>query len=219
MTDETSKNDAVKTEGQDQETDKKAAVKKVAVKRVPKTAAVRKPAVKALKAAAVAKKTALETEVADEKTPAVDGTAVIEAQDMAAATRAKGGSVIRAVGRRKRSIACVSLIKNGKGAVTVNGRKMEEFFGTFDLRTTVMAPLKIVGQDTAVDISAKIVGGGIRGQADALRHGITRCLVELNPTFRTVLKKQGFLTRDPRERERKKFGHKSARRSPQWSKR
>jgi small subunit ribosomal protein S9 len=215
MTDKPSKKDAEQIEDQDKQTAPKVAAKKVTVKRTAKVAAIRKAAVKAPKA--VEGETAAGS-VEDAKT-VPEGAAIIEAQDMAAAARAKGGSVIRAVGRRKRSIACVSLIKNGKGAVTVNGRKMEEFFGTFDLRTTVMAPLKTVGQDTAVDISAKIVGGGIRGQADALRHGITRCLVELNPTFRTALKKQGFLTRDPRERERKKFGHKSARRSPQWSKR
>ena len=111
------------------------------------------------------------------------------------------------------------LIKNGKGAVTVNGRALDKYFSTVELRDQVLAPLKTVGQEGAVDLSAKVEGGGVRGQAEAVRHGLSRALIQLNPTFRTALKKLGFLTRDPRKRERKKFGKKSARRSPQWSKR
>ncbi|MFA5936191.1 MAG: 30S ribosomal protein S9 [Patescibacteria group bacterium] len=124
-----------------------------------------------------------------------------------------------AIGRRKTSVARVRLIKNGKGTITVNGKKMEAYFSTFDLREQVASPMKTVGQDTTVDISAKVEGGGIRGQAQAIRQGISRALIELNPTYRTALKKLGYLTRDSRKRERKKFGKKSARRSPQWSKR
>jgi len=143
----------------------------------------------------------------------------LESDEVKASKAAKGGSFIPTVGRRKRSIARVRLIKNGKGAITVNGKKFDEYFSTFDLRDSVISPLRVTGQDTSVDISAMVNGGGIRGQAEAVRHGISRALVELNPTFRKTLKKLGFLTRDPRQRERKKFGLKGARRAPQWSKR
>ncbi|MEK7656021.1 MAG: 30S ribosomal protein S9 [Patescibacteria group bacterium] len=144
---------------------------------------------------------------------------VAEAEIVAASERAKGGSFIAALGRRKTSIAQVRLIKNGKGIVTINGREMEKYFSTYDVRDDVMSPLRAVGQETSVDVSAKVVGGGIRGQAQAVRLGIARALIELNPTFRVALKKLGYLSRDSRKRERKKFGKKSARRSPQWSKR
>ncbi len=132
---------------------------------------------------------------------------------------AKGGSFIPAVGRRKTSIARVRLVKNGEGVITVNGKKFDTYFTTYDLRDQIVAPLRITGQETSVDVSVKVQGGGIRGQAEAIRHGVSRALVELNPTFRKTLKKLGYLTRDPRKRERKKFGLKGARRAPQWSKR
>jgi small subunit ribosomal protein S9 len=96
---------------------------------------------------------------------------------------------------------------------------MDEYFTTFELHTIVTAPLKICGQETAVDINAHAEGGGIRGQAEAVRLGMSRALTELNPTYRTTLKKMGFLSRDPRVKERKKPGLKKARRAPQWSKR
>ncbi|MFZ2804227.1 MAG: 30S ribosomal protein S9 [Patescibacteria group bacterium] len=124
-----------------------------------------------------------------------------------------------AVGRRKTSIARVRLIKNGKGTITINGKPMTDYFTTYELREIVTSPLKITGQEGAVDISAKVQGGGIRGQSEAVRHGMSRALLVLNPTFRKTLKKLGYLTRDSRKRERKKFGLKSARRAPQWSKR
>jgi small subunit ribosomal protein S9 len=143
----------------------------------------------------------------------------MDAEEMEAGKAAKGGSFIPAVGRRKTSIARVRLIKNGKGTITVNGQSFEKYFHTFDLREQVINPLRITGQETAVDVSAKVEGGGVRGQAEAVRHGLSRALIELNPTFRKTLKKLGYLTRDPREKERKKFGLKGARRSPQWSKR
>lgn len=148
-----------------------------------------------------------------------DEAVVAEAEEVSASEAAKGGSTLLAVGRRKTAVARVRLIKNGKGAVTINGKKMEQYFSTIELREQVVSPLKAVGQDTAVDVSAKVNGGGILGQAQAIRLGVSRTLIELNPVYRTVLKKLGFLTRDSRKRERKKFGHKSARRSPQWSKR
>jgi small subunit ribosomal protein S9 len=131
----------------------------------------------------------------------------------------KSGSYIYAIGRRKTAIAKVYLIKNGKGLITVNGQPMTEYFGTFETRDMVTSPLKIAGQETAVDVSAHTSGGGLKGQADAVRLGISRALCELNPTYRKTLKKLGFLKRDPRAKERKKFGLKKARRAPQWSKR
>lgn len=142
-----------------------------------------------------------------------------EVVEMAAAEPLKNGSYIYALGRRKTAIAKVYLIKNGKGLVTVNGQPMTEYFGTFETRDMVMSPLKIAGQETAVDVSAHTNGGGLKGQADAVRLGISRALCELNPTYRKTLKKLGFLKRDPRAKERKKFGLKKARRAPQWSKR
>ena len=145
--------------------------------------------------------------------------AAMEAADLVASKVAKGGSFIPAIGRRKTSIARVRLIKNGKGVITVNGKIYTDYFGTYDLRDEIISPLKITGQDNAVDISVKVQGGGTRGQAEAVRHGISRALIVLNPTFRKTLKKLGYLTRDSRKRERKKFGLKSARRAPQWSKR
>lgn len=165
----------------------------------------KKPAEKKVKSEA--------TEV--EKTPTI----VLEADQQAAAKNAKGGSFIPSVGRRKTSIARVRLIKNGKGLITVNGKEFDKYFTTYDLRAQISNPMKAVGQDTAVDVSAKVVGGGIRGQAEAVRHGIARALIVLNPTFRKTLKKLGYLSRDPRQKERKKPGLKSARRAPQWSKR
>lgn len=130
-----------------------------------------------------------------------------------------GGTYLSAVGRRKTAIARVRVIKNGEGRITINGRNLDMYFPTHDLRQQIVVPLKLTGQETAVDVSVKVSGGGIRGQADAVRHGISRALIQLNPTFRGALKKLGYLSRDARKRERKKFGLKSARRAPQWSKR
>jgi small subunit ribosomal protein S9 len=131
----------------------------------------------------------------------------------------KKSGYIATVGRRKTSIARVRLIKNGSGRIIVNGRSYETYFNTYEYRRRVEEPLEAVGQKGAVDISAKVIGGGMTGQAEAIRHGIARALVELNPTFRKSLKKLGFLSRDPRKKERKKPGLKKARRAKQWSKR
>lgn len=124
----------------------------------------------------------------------------------------------RAVGRRKSASARVKLEK-GSGKITVNSKTYQEYFPYYEWQEVVISPLKALGKEKDYDISAKIVGGGKRGQADALRHGIARALVLWNEDFKKTLKSIGFLTRDARVKERKKFGLKKARRAPQWSKR
>jgi small subunit ribosomal protein S9 len=140
-------------------------------------------------------------------------------EEAVVAERLKEGSFIFALGRRKTAIARVRLIRNGKGMISVNGKTVESYFGTEELRNILKGPLGLVGQETAVDVSASVEGGGVHSQAEAIRLGICRALVVLNPTYRKTLKKLGYLTRDPRAKERKKPGLKRARRAPQWSKR
>ncbi len=131
----------------------------------------------------------------------------------------KKKSYLYAVGRRKAAIAKIKLYKNGKGIITVNGKLYSEYFPTDELEQIVSAPMRSVGQADKVDIEAKVLGGGPRGQAEAIRLGIARALVQLNINFKKNLRKAGFLTRDPRVKERKKPGLKRARRAPQWQKR
>lgn len=135
------------------------------------------------------------------------------------APRFEAGSYIGGLGRRKTAIARVKLVKSGTGQIKVNGRDAEVVFPGFELGGLVRNALKVVGMDGAVDVIANVTGGGMRGQAEAVRLGLARALVELNPTYRKVLKKLGYMTRDPRAKERKKPGLKKARRAPQWSKR
>ena len=122
-------------------------------------------------------------------------------------------------GRRKSSVARVHLFPNGTGAITINGRDIDEYFGLETLKMVVRQPLNTTNVVGKVDIAATVVGGGVSGQAGALRHGISRALLEMDPEFRPALKAAGFLTRDPRMKERKKYGLKAARRAPQFSKR
>lgn len=123
-----------------------------------------------------------------------------------------------ATGKRKESIAKVWL-KPGAGKITVNEKDYKEYFSRATLVSMINEPLNITGTVNSYDITATIVGGGISGQAGALRHGISKALLEVNPEYRTLLKKEGFLTRDPRVKERKKYGLKKARKRPQFSKR
>lgn len=123
-----------------------------------------------------------------------------------------------ATGKRKESVSKVRLTP-GEGKVTVNGQDFKEYFPTDALVTAILEPLKITDMLKSYDVIADIKGGGKSGQADALRHGISKALLEINGEFRQVLKKEGFLTRDPREKERKKYGLKKARKRPQFSKR
>lgn len=123
-----------------------------------------------------------------------------------------------AVGRRKSSVSRVRL-SDGKGQITVNGKTLNEYFPDVFWQTTVRLPLVMVGKDKSFDVSVLANGGGVNGQAEATRHAISRALEKFDPTLRPTLKKAGLLTRDPREKERKKPGLKRARRAPQFSKR
>ena len=121
-------------------------------------------------------------------------------------------------GRRKKSIARVRLLP-GTGNITVNKRDVEEYFGMETLKMIVRAPLVLTDNVTKYDVHVNVIGGGTTGQAGAIRHGISRALLIAQPELRPMLKKAGYLTRDPRMKERKKYGLKGARRAPQFSKR
>ena len=123
-----------------------------------------------------------------------------------------------AIGKRKTAIARVKLFQEGSGDVSVNGMKLKEYFAGFQIENAI-APLVLAGQKGSVDIEARVVGGGKSAQSDAVRHGISRALLAVNPDWRGELKKAGFLRRDSRIKERKKPGLKRARRAPQFSKR
>jgi small subunit ribosomal protein S9 len=123
-----------------------------------------------------------------------------------------------ATGRRKTSVARVFL-KPGKGKITINKRSLQEYFGRETARMIVLQPFGLTQTTDSFDIDVNVVGGGNSGQAGAIRHGITRVLMQVNPDFRTALKKAGFVTRDPRAVERKKYGRHKARKRPQYSKR
>lgn len=122
-------------------------------------------------------------------------------------------------GRRKSSVARVHLFPGGTGSITINGRSIDDYFGLETLKLITRQPLVTTATVDKVDIVATVTGGGVTGQAGALRHGISRALLEMNAEYRTDLKAAGFLTRDPRMKERKKYGLKAARRAPQFSKR
>ena len=122
-------------------------------------------------------------------------------------------------GRRKSSVARVRLFPGGTGAITINGRDIEDYFGLETLKLIVRQPLVTTSTIGKVDIVATVSGGGVTGQAGAIRHGIARALLLMNEEFRPALKPAGFLTRDPRMKERKKYGLHAARRAPQFSKR
>ena len=125
---------------------------------------------------------------------------------------------IAATGRRKEAVARVR-IRAGTGQFDLNGRSLEEYFPSRTQRMVALAPLRAAEKEKEIDVIARLEGGGATGQAGALRHGIARALIELDPSLRGILKKAGFLTRDPREKERRKYGLKKARKAPQYSKR
>ena len=121
-------------------------------------------------------------------------------------------------GRRKHSVARVR-VYNGTGKMTINGRDINDYFGLETLKLLVNSPLVLTETEGKFDVVVNVVGGGCSGQAGAIRHGLSRALLQFNPELRTTLKKAGFLTRDPGMTERKKYGLKAARRAPQFSKR
>jgi small subunit ribosomal protein S9 len=126
--------------------------------------------------------------------------------------------VFTATGRRKTSVARVFL-RPGKGKILINNVSLQEYFGRETARMIVLQPFDLTQTGSSFDIDVNVVGGGNSGQAGAIRHGITRALMQVNPDFRSPLKKAGFVTRDPRAVERKKYGRHKARKRPQYSKR
>ena len=122
-------------------------------------------------------------------------------------------------GRRKSSVARVRVYENGTGSIIINGREIDNYFGLDTLKLIVNQPLVSADLVGKVDVVVTVAGGGVSGQAGAIRHGLSRALLQLNPEYRATLKAAGFLTRDPRMKERKKYGLKAARRAPQFSKR
>jgi len=126
--------------------------------------------------------------------------------------------VYSATGKRKQSIARVRLLP-GEGKIMVNSRDFKEYFKRESLITVIMEPFRLTNTENAYDVIADLTGGGISGQAGALRHSISKALLEINEEYRPILKREGFLTRDSRVKERKKYGLKKARKRPQFSKR
>ena len=130
----------------------------------------------------------------------------------------KDNIVFYGTGRRKNAIARVRIME-GSGKITVNGKDLDEYFGPETLKTIVRQPLTVTNTLSKYDVISTVKGGGFTGQAGAIRHGLARALNEANSEYRPVLKQNGFLTRDPRMKERKKYGLKKARKAPQFSKR
>ncbi len=135
------------------------------------------------------------------------------------ATKTASEKYIEAVGRRKTATARARLTPSSSTKVTINGKELESYFPLEALRTTALEPFLKVSLPTPFMVSVRVTGGGITGQADATRHAISRALVAYNAELRDELKKHGFLKRDPRAKERRKYGLKKARKAPQWSKR
>jgi len=132
---------------------------------------------------------------------------------------AKDTPYIETIGRRKTATARVRITPSSKSSITVNDKSVEEYFPTEELRARIAEPFAVEGLTQKFIVSAKVNGGGIAAQSEAVRHGIARALTEHEATLRTPLKHAGYLKRDPRMKERRKFGLKKARRAPQWSKR
>lgn len=139
--------------------------------------------------------------------------------DKTAAKKARTISYFEATGRRKTAVARVRLFTQGEKMILVNDKQYQQYFSAMELQSIILAPLELMNCLDKFRVQTIIRGGGLHAQAEALRHGIARALTLFNPTFKKRLKKAGYLTRDSRMRERKKFGLKRARRAPQWSKR
>jgi small subunit ribosomal protein S9 len=155
---------------------------------------------------------------AEEPTASSDEEDVVDEQPITAQIQLADDARYRATGKRKTAIARV-ILKPGTGNYVINGRTLDEFFPRATLQRTIRQPLETVGYEDRMDVIARMHGGGVSAQAGALRHGISRALLEADPNLRTELKRRGFLTRDARAKERKKAGLKKARKKPQFSKR
>ncbi len=130
------------------------------------------------------------------------------------------GEYYYGMGRRKTAVARVRLYPNGDGSVTINGKAAAQYFGDRPAaNATMTAPLRLLDLDNAYTMTVRVVGGGVSGQAGAIRHGVARALLRVNPEWKQTLRKAGYLTRDPRMKERKKYGLKRARKAPQYTKR
>ena len=129
------------------------------------------------------------------------------------------GAYYYGAGRRKTAVARVRLYANGEGRMVINGREADQYFGREMLLSQARSPLRLLELNNRFNISVKVVGGGVSGQAGAVRHGVARALVRADEEFRPALRRAGFLTRDPRMKERKKYGLKRARKAPQYTKR
>ena len=154
----------------------------------------------------------------EEAEAAAEEDQIVEVQPIEAQIQLAEDARYRATGKRKTAIARV-ILKPGTGQYTINGRALDDFFPRETLQRTIRQPLETVGYEDRMDVIARMHGGGVSAQADALRHGISRALLEADPNLRSELKRRGFLTRDPRVKERKKAGLKKARKRPQFSKR
>jgi small subunit ribosomal protein S9 len=155
---------------------------------------------------------------AEEPAAEVEEDDIVEEQPIEAQIQLAEDARYRATGKRKTAIARV-ILKPGTGTYLINGRTLDEFFPRATLQRTIRQPLETVGYEDRMDVIARMHGGGVSAQAGALRHGISRALLEADPNLRTELKRRGFLTRDARAKERKKAGLKKARKRPQFSKR
>lgn len=130
------------------------------------------------------------------------------------------GDYYYGMGRRKTAVARVRLFPNGDGSITVNGKNAPAYFGQRETHVaTIVAPLRLLDLGNAYNLTVRVVGGGVSGQAGAIRHGVARALLKINPDWKPALRKAGYLTRDPRMKERKKPGLKRARKAPQYTKR
>lgn len=184
-----------------------------------KKATVKKPRAKKAAVVTVKKEKQPKKEILKTvEVPAIK-TVIILKETVEGAEEKRKPGFLQAVGRRKESVARVKMFKNGKGVATVNGKDIKEYFGSDLLVDLALGALNNVSQLNKIDISAKVNGGGKKSQAESIRLGTARALLLLNPIFKKNLRKAGFLTRDPRMKERKKFGLKKARRAPQWAKR
>lgn len=180
-------------------------------------AAAKAPAKHAAPKKAEAKEVVAAAESTEESAVAA-GAFAAEAEALPPSKKLPAGEYVYALGRRKTSVAQARLFPHMNGEIKVNGKPFKTYFTVYDHQEAVTAPLKAVGS-MAANVDLKVSGGGMRGQAEAARHSIARALIELNPAYRKSLKKLGYLMRDPREKERKKYGHKKARKSSQWAKR